>query len=323
MEFVKDLRGTIIVDNNHIHDPAVRLDLLDQVIEKKFTVEQVSTALNCSSNTIYRQLKKRRNSESSISEIGRPYQLDKEARMTLLTNLNDKASQQKAASKEEFEQLVIEGVNATAVRRHCLPPNKLPSESCLRALKKDLNIRYNKGQTTTSARQQAQQDIRNYASVAVMHKSMWNQDRPELIFNFDATTYGTNSSEQWVVYEHKADNEAPITRVDNSGLELFIKSFFYHNAAGDLAPLVLVVMDETMDSDIIDPYQLPGGSWKGAVDSPAWVVFSKSRGGSRRLFSWFLETVIIPFVNHVRHHYHEAFDSYILETAYIHCDGEL
>lgn len=277
MQFVKELRGTAVIDPDHLNDPKVKSYLLKQISEEKMTPEAVAAAYNCSTKTILHQLGKFTNGKEVRTKLGRPPLLDEEAKTAIVARLTELVAQQKAASMKEFKEIVREGINATAARRQLFPPNRLPSESTLRALRAELDIRVNKGQTTTSARQSAQQDIRNYVSVAAMHKAMAPADRPELIFNFDATTYGTNSKQELVVYAQNSNDKAPITHIDDSGLELFVKSIFFHNAVGDLAPLVLVVMDEDMDPNSVARWILERSSRYSSVDS----VLKDSRGQSR------------------------------------------
>lgn len=296
---------------------------MDAVIDEKVTVKMVALACNCTEGAIYYQLKKRRNNEPISIKRGRPQLLDQEAEDALISKLENLVDQEQAANGAKLKDLVAKGIQETASRRQVFVPDKLPSKSALRNLRKKLDIRMNVGQRTTLARQRAQQDIRNYVSAAVMHKALSPPGRPALILNFDATTYVTNGARDLSVYPHRKGDKRPVAQVDDSSLELFIKFYFCHPTLGDLAPLVLVVIDETMDLDTIDPHQLKGGSWNGAADLRVWVVFSKTREGNRAFFEWYITTVIVPFINRVRESYHEACDYDLLETAYINCDGEL
>ena len=321
MEHVKELREKIIISNDKINDKTVISSLMDRVMKEELSIKEIASARQCGIRTAYRHYEKYKNNKAISTARGRPNLLDEESKITLVNKLNSMASEEKAATRDDFKELVIEGVNSTSERRNSYPQNKLPSISTMRHLREELDIRINHGQRSTSARQLAQQDIRNYVSVAAMHKAMSNQDRPELIFNFDATTYGTNNSDKWVVYPHKRGDNSPVTRIDDSGMQLFVKSYFYHNAVGDLGPLVLVVADDTMDSDSIETYALPGGSWR-VRDSPGWIVFCKSREGNRMFFEWFLKVVVVPFVNKIREDYHSIYGKDAHVTVYIHCDGE-
>ena len=70
--------------------------------------------------------------------------------------------------------------------------NDLPinlSRSTFKRKKKQLKIKYNKGQKKTQARSKAEADPRNAYSEALLFNAFQTNIDPHLIINFDATTY--------------------------------------------------------------------------------------------------------------------------------------
>jgi hypothetical protein len=269
MEHVTVTRNSVVIHEGFINNEIVKLALIDEIIAKRLPLQRVAIALLIKVRTMQSQVASRKSKRYLHVSPGRPSILDEIGEEALSAHLAALRGERMTATNNEFKDLVVKFMNGTLVRRNMLPAAKCPHYTTLVDLKKRLDIRVGKGQTTTPARQQAQRDIRNYVSVGVMHQAMCENIMPELIFNFDATTYGTNGANQWVVYPHDINDMSPATRVDNSGLNLFVKSFFYHNSEGDVAPLVLVVCDDTMIADTIDVHPCPGGSWHGSIGGPS------------------------------------------------------
>lgn len=284
----------------------------------------IATFLNISQREVQYQVKRCRLGLYVDAQRGRRTKFDNTAKETICANLTKCRNEQNSVTYGQFRDMVTQAANETEARREIYSHSTELSRSTIYNLVEECDFRRVKGQTTTKARQLAQQDIRNYVSVAIMHCAMGDGLKPHQIYNFDSTTYGVLGDNTTVVYQFNPDDDSPVTRVKENELELSIKTYFCHNGAGNMAPLVIVVVDESLEGDSIVPVKVGGisGSGVSGIGEEGWIVFSRTRGGGDNFFCWYMEFVVIQFILNMRACYADV-DNNEEAKAYIHIDGEI
>ena len=169
MEHLTDLRTKFIIDKGYFDNVELKKAILDQANNGEIKLQKVADTYNCSLRTVQSQAKKRKDNAEIRAHVGRPTILDQVAKGDLVEELHRLRRLQKAPNLPEFTVLVIKFGKETLERRGISGAMSYDvSERAVRGIRKGLDVHKNKGQTTISARQVAQPDIRNFLSVAVM-----------------------------------------------------------------------------------------------------------------------------------------------------------
>jgi hypothetical protein len=106
------------------------------------------------------------------------------------------------------------------------------------------------------------------------------------------------------------------------GLGFAIKYNHFHNAAGDMAPLVLIVADDTMEEGEFFVQDVAGLSHTQLVDSTSFLVFTKTRSCNAAFYRWYAHNVVAPFVLKCRAAYGNQNPDETPMRAFVVCDGE-
>lgn len=105
---------------------------------------------------------------------------------------------------------------------------------------------------------------------------------------------------------------------------MYIKKYFFHNSAGQVAPPVYVVADDSMEPNTYRAFRINGLSSTNAAGDYGYLVFCQSRAGNDAFYFWYVTTVVLPFVAKVREHLGGAglFPNGDMMSAFVSCDGE-
>ena len=60
--------------------------------------------------------------------------------------------------------------------------------------------------------------------------------------------------------------------------------------------MVIILADDTMENDVFQVHEAPGLSFTGSPIDVGYIVFSKSRSGTVRVWKWWIVSVFIPFI---------------------------
>lgn len=99
-----------------------------------------------------------------------------------------------------------------------------------------------------------------------------------MCFNWDATQYCVDAEGHATIVKCRGDDERPATALSAGGLGFAIKYYHFHNAAGDMAPMVLIIADDTMEENEFFVQEVAGLSHTQLVDSTGYLVFTKTCG---------------------------------------------
>ena len=85
-------------------------------------------------------------------------------------------------------------------------------------------------------------------------------------------------------------------------LGMYIKKYIFLNSAGQVAPPVYVIGDDSLGPEDCLTFKVTGLSNINAVDAYGYLVFCQSRAGNDSFYVWYVTTVVLPFVMEVREH---------------------
>jgi hypothetical protein len=205
----------------------------------------------------------------------------------------------------------------------------VPSVSCFEKYHKACNSKAVLPQITTVARDREEKDPRNFFTWAILLLAYCVFLPAALVFNWDATTFSCGNDEHnrqkvyMKVVRDVDDKKAPPAIV-GGGLGMYIKKYFFHNSAGQVAPPVYVVADDSMEPNTYRAFKISGLSSTNAVGGYGYLVFCQSRAGNDAFYYWYVTTVVLPFIVQVREHLGVAglFPNGDMMSAFVSCDGE-
>lgn len=174
---------------------------------------------------------------------------------------------------------------------------------------KETNASTVKGQKTTKARARGRKDIRDMMSMAAKNEASARNKPPQMFGNFDATQYiiSGKCEEPVITLKHKeednllyAQDENPVTTVEETQLSQAVKWVMLCDANGNLATDVFLLNDSDMDPNDFKCYQVPGLTHTTIPGAFGYLCFTKIRYGNTNFFSWYITNVVAEFVNQCR-----------------------
>lgn len=230
---------------------------------------------------------------------GRPSLLDTQAHEDILRDVKRRRDAHDCMKLSEFLGEVSKVVEDTACRRSSAfrPP-------CARTAKRvqsRLDLRERTAQRLSRARLIACSDIRMTYSLWIMLKACAENLPPQVLWNFDATTFQVSfTNDEKVLVVGDGDEETPASSIGDSVLEIGVKWIFMASASSHVAPFVFVICVNDMDSEAFLVFEVDGLAWSRDPGSTGYLVFCKTRNGNAALFQWFLTNVVIPTVTKLR-----------------------
>jgi hypothetical protein len=122
----------------------------------------------------------------------------------------------------------------------------------------------------------------------------WNSDATQL-------TCQSSNNDRIVCYIDNNDNENVSTQSlastnYNGDLSIAVKWMHLNNAAGEVAPIVLIFAIPTMGENDVFIRKVAGLRNTAHAESFGYVIFSKTRAGNNTIWSWFFLHFGIPFI---------------------------
>jgi hypothetical protein len=256
--------------------------------------QDIERIFNVSKSEANKKIKKFRQNQSIYTSVGRPPALDLAAKDKLIDTLQELRQVQSTATKKEMKQLFYDCKKETLEREGKSTYDCQISKSTIKRYRRGLDIRQVQGQSTTTARQRAILDPRNFISSAIMHYSIAEGLIPEMIFNFDATSFKISTKDDYVYFAFDEEDDTPVTRVSDDGLDIFVKVIVCHNAGGELGPLTFVIADKKIED--IQYYEI-NSSCNPPKDR---IIFAASRGGNQEIYSAYMNDTMIPFIRKIK-----------------------
>lgn len=185
-------------------------------------------------------------------------------------------------------------------------------------------------QVKTNARISAEHNILNFLSTL----GFWRHGIrfvkiPELVINFDATQFSTckeakNNNYKCVASVEQENDvmykDKPISVEGDSGLGNSVKYYCVCSLNGVLCPtLVMIVADPRLAEGEFRAYPVPGLTTLSMEPGAyGFICFSSTRCPKESFPPWFLNNVLIPFVDMMKRNGEAALDA----NVFVNCDGE-
>jgi hypothetical protein len=147
-------------------------------------------------------------------------------------------------------------------------------------------------QFKTHAKIFAEADPRNHFSFAVMNEAFMGSRDASMFFNWDATQCSVDAEGHATIVKCKWDDDTPATALSAGGLAFAMEYYHFHNAAGDMAPMVLIAVDDSMEENEFFFAKVPGLSHTQLVDAVGYLVFTKTRNCNSAFYRWYAHTVV-------------------------------
>jgi hypothetical protein len=129
---------------------------------------------------------------------------------------------------------------------------------------------------------------------------------PELVFNWDATTFscGNDEHNKRKVYVSSVprsewENLVPPS-VLGSNLGVYIKKYHYHNSFGQVAHPVYMVADDSIAEGEFEVFKVFGMGATNAVGDFGFLVLSNTRAGHDAFYAWYATHIVLPYIREVR-----------------------
>ena len=227
-----------------------------------------------------------------------------------------------APNRAEITKILQKHVEATS-RRSGKPPIPVSSRLASNYIKK-LDLRQRVPQVIPPVREKACSDPRMIYSTMVMANALAKDLPPDLIFNWDATTFiiRTPGVDQPVYIVPDDDFLIPPSVVSDDPFPFAIKWLYLANAAGYTAPLILIIGIEAIPADKGHVFSVPGLNCTGDPTSEGFIVFCHSLAGMDSLYRWFIQNQVIKIIEKVREVYGLTDDFNMPLAAFVGCDGE-
>ena len=233
--------------------------------------------------------------------------------------------------ESELRDVVLSKIKKTQNMRNVCNMHQSINQKTLRRLEKLCNLKFRKSQPMTNAHKRELGDCRNAVTYAVGIVSATDKLGDDDVFSFDSSSFevARNGSmhEELVlvvndIVEKKCDRS--ISSHSSNDLAYSIKGHFASSKAGHVAPLVIILADDTLEKDIFKVHEARGLSVTGSPRDVGYIVFSKTRSGTVEMWKWWLLVVFIPFIVQCRElqahpERHESFffadgEDYMLEA---------
>jgi hypothetical protein len=166
--------------------------IVEEVRSKRSSQVTIANYLQVHPQRIKKIIAKEKDGEPFREEASRPSRIDAEGRSNISAKIVAGKDNKKPYSKSETYQLVKDEVAESDKRSGGKKSNGLTSTITYNTTTKilhEINVTFEKGQTTTSARYRESKDIRNMISMAAMNEAFADDKPPHLLGNFDATQF--------------------------------------------------------------------------------------------------------------------------------------
>lgn len=166
-----------------------------------------------------------------------------------------------------------------------------------------VKVKFCRHQSKTHAHEREENDCRNAVSYGIGICSGTADLNDEDCFSFDASSFETHRNgslnEQLVAVvcdDEEKNNDSPISSNTPSDLCYSIKGQFASSRGGNVAPVVVIIADVSLEKGIFKVHEVPGLCVTGSANDVGYIVFSPTRAGSVSLWKWWIRDVFVPFI---------------------------
>lgn len=238
--------------------------------------------------------------DSFFAYKGCPKKIDEKGMEDVVEELNELELLTTPVFKEQLAVILLRQQLNTNLRRGQLINSvhdvKEMCKTTVDTYKFDYDIRNRIPQDLTTARKNAVLDSRLTFKTACLLMAFSSELPAELKWNGDSTTIECrpNLSGSYVCVVRCKGDKKPVTSSDVPGeLNLLVKMMLLVNAAGQAAPLTIIIAVKDMEEDSYYCEYVTGLTNNTAVGSGGWIYFCRTKAGTGSLWKhWFLNVAI-------------------------------
>jgi hypothetical protein len=267
-------------------------------LNKTLTVKFLANRIGMGETAVKQYAKRFADGATQSLAKGRPQALDETADKEIKVAVSAAHQRKPNMTVDQLTALIAEKMRGTAARSGRISScDATPYivDSTIQRLKLVSQI----GQEKTDARLVAERDPLTALSTYTMFRHIYlTTSCRYLLVNFDASTFwvgGFNEQSGQVVVKLEDDDNTPMTAPQGPGasIRIGIKWYCIITAAGKSGPLVLLMQDPDLKSDV---FEVPGLCINDATDELGYVVFTKDSSGNKEFYNWFLGTLLAPWL---------------------------
>jgi hypothetical protein len=304
--------------------------ILSELARPSITQMRVAKYLHVNCRRIEKLLAAHKAKRKFSNSVGRRNRIDAISKSAISSAIMSARDEKSPLTKSNTIRLIQDEAVMTDKRRGETGLTSTIHPQTVAKILVNLNATVEKGQVMSNARHKEMKDIRNMVSMAVMNEAYAKFKPPQLIGNFDGTQFimsGTNE-ELLVTIKGKTSTDnydhLPLTIVQDSKLSQAVKWIMLGNANGNLSEDIFLISDTDMDENECEFHQITGLSHNTDPSSSGWLCIVKSRCGNLKFFTWYLNTIVVTFVNKCRSLLYDTIETDLNEAKrfYLVADGE-
>ena len=231
---------------------------------------------------------------------GRPPRMDAEGKRNTVAKLNALCDAMETPDRIVTTAIIESEIKASDDSKN--QSNVPATKPTILAIEKRLDIRDVTCDVISHARFQACNDPRMSYTQAILTKVGTEGLDPHNIWNWDATqfTVGFNKTGRRVCVVHELNTQKTPKVIEKSTLNLAIKWMHLGSAAGEAAPLLLLISIPEMNATDFYTYEVPGLSHLPVSGMCGKVAFCQSRAGNDKFFDDYIKNQVVPALDNSR-----------------------
>jgi predicted transcriptional regulator len=284
-----------------------------EVKENKISIHKIAEYLGINRKKVRKILVVIERGGDMVCERGRPKLISSRCGEEIKEEIKSAILHKSAKTTVELTTLFNEKAIKTDESMGKNGLNKLQgmSKRTERNYRKQLCLPTVQGQTTTEARKLASLDIRNFISMATMNEVLGENLGYHCMGNLDATQFRLQfKNKAKLVSIEKCT--IPVTRTEESTLDLFIKQFFLVSAAGFSAPPLYVLAEKSIKEGECIVVKIKGLAFGLDSVTNGYIVFCNSRTKLDKFNEFLWRTYVIDFVTVSRSRQEENSNFYLV-----------
>ena len=276
-----------------------KIDLIQQMHEEGLHSNEFGHMHGISGSTIRKWERKlkflQETGVDTFHKVGGQALIDEESMKNLAQECDALYQKENSPNRGQLEEMILEKMNETSLKMGKDELHDEIKKTTYYNIKMRAGIHKNKGQTKTLARIRAEADPRNALSMAILLETFAKDLDSDLVCNFDSTSCCI-FPEDGPLYFRRKESDLPVTNTKDSELPVILKFMFFHNAAGKMAPIVIIIDDPNLDPEQIVFTRFRWNS----THFPGYLCFMKSRSLTNEFQHFFFEYVVYPFIDEMQ-----------------------
>lgn len=179
-------------------------------------------------------------------------------------------------------------------------------------IKKTLNFSTVSSQPLTKARMVACMDPRASYTWLVLNMALCSCLSSFYKFNMDPATIKVEDTGLLSVIKKCKEDSMPLSNLDLPlDTCIFIKWIHLTSAGGEMSDIVLHIAIDALSDDDFHKEYVTGLTHNIGYEGGGWILFSKTRGGNKGLWTWYYQNICIPTINCAKNRHNCMLQHYV------------